>query len=107
MGTYKRARFDGFENSLGTQGSSVQKTSMTYRDTEIKRQVLSGPHDLQEKINSNDPVAVFIIDQSFPPILATGDGTCAVAVWVEDGRLLEIEKSSKDIFTSGNSKWAA
>ncbi len=43
--------------------------------------------------------AVMISDQSFLPILQTGDGRCVVAVVrVENSRLFEIKNAFKDIF---------
>jgi hypothetical protein len=56
-------------------------------------------HRLKESTDAGVLPAVMISDQSFLPIILTGDGRCVVAVVrVENSRLFEIKNAFKDIF---------
>jgi hypothetical protein len=55
-------------------------------------------HNIRGKLDSGEPIAIFLADQSFLPVLPASDGNCAVVVRVEGGRLFELEKTFKEIF---------
>ncbi len=48
-------------------------------------------HSYKEKITTNEPVVIFITDQSFPPMLPSRMGNCPLIIRVEDGLLREME----------------
>jgi hypothetical protein len=50
-------------------------------------------------MKGSDPIVVFPTDQSFPPFPLTDDYNCAIVIQMEDGRLFEIERAFKDIFS--------
>jgi hypothetical protein len=54
-------------------------------------------HSLSEGIEREEPVALVLCDQNFPPILPTTDGKCIFVVRVEEGRLFELEKTFAEI----------
>jgi hypothetical protein len=58
------------------------------------------PHSLVSSMSRGEPVAVVVCDQNFPPIMPAKDGKCVVVIRVEDGRLFELERAFKDIFSS-------
>jgi hypothetical protein len=45
-------------------------------------------HSIRGKLDSGEPIAIFLSDQSFPPVLPASDGNCAVVVRVEGGETL-------------------
>jgi hypothetical protein len=55
-------------------------------------------HSIRGRLDSGEPIAIFLSDQSFPPVLPASDSNCAVVVRVEGGRLFELEKTFKEIF---------
>ncbi len=49
------------------------------------------PHSLAESIRDGLPIVIFLMDQTFPPVLPpTGDGNCTVIIRVEDSELWEL-----------------
>jgi hypothetical protein len=54
-------------------------------------------HSLSERMEREEPVALVLCDQNFPPILPTNDGRCISVIRIEDGRLFELEKTFAEI----------
>jgi hypothetical protein len=54
-------------------------------------------HSLNERMEREEPVALVLCDQNFPPILPTIDGRCISVIRIEDGRLFELEKTFAEI----------
>jgi hypothetical protein len=54
---------------------------------------------LEEKVGKGEPVAIFLTDQGFPPILPADDGRCAIVIQLEKGRLFELEKKLLERFS--------
>jgi hypothetical protein len=100
----------GIEQGFEVNGDQRQFRAKNFHDARGGRNVSSSlepegmlclacekQHSLSERIEREEPVALVLCDQNFPPILPTNDGRCISVIRVEDGRLFELEKTFAEI----------
>ncbi len=100
----------GKEQGFEVKGDQRQFRAKNFHDARGGRNVSSSlepegmlclacekQHSLSERIEREEPVALVLCDQNFPPILPTNDGRCISVIRIEDGRLFELEKTFAEI----------
>ncbi len=114
VGSYGRGtakeKVTGKEQGFEINGDQRQFRAKNFHDARGGRNVSSSlepegmlclacekQHSLNERIEREEPVALVLCDQNFPPILPTNDGKCIFVIRVEDGRLFELEKTFAEI----------